>query len=184
MRPTTRMADFELFGHACEGAYAAPGLFAAALAGNATELNEALIEEDSVAKAIAAFMETRDEWSGTATELLLELTNHDCTEQRVSRQSDWPKDATRFSKRLRSVSATLRKAGIETVIGKTHDRKKTRMITLRKRVADAADAADANTPTPRPKGKRLPSKRVAKRKQPKKKQRPQRPQKPQRPKRR
>jgi hypothetical protein len=176
---TTRMADFELFGHACEGAYAMTGSFAAALAGNATELNEALIEEDPVAKAIAAFMVKRDQWSGTTTALLLELTNRDCTEQRVSKQSDWPKDATRFSKRVRSVSATLRKVGIEVMFGRTHDHVKTRTITLRKNAAAAADAADANSRNPRPKRKRTPpSKALAK-----KKPRPQRPRRPQRPKR-
>jgi len=174
---TTRMADFELFGHACEGAYAAAGSFAAALAGNATELNEALIEEDPVAKAIAAFMVKRDEWSGTTTALLSELTNRDCTEQRVSKQSDWPKDATRFSKRVRSVSATLRKVGIEVMFGRTHDHVKTRTITLRKNAAAAADAADANSRKPRPKRNRTPpSKALAK-----KRHRPQRPRRPQRP---
>jgi hypothetical protein len=171
---TTRMADFELFGHACEGAYAAAGSFAAALAGNATELNEALIEEDPVAKAIAAFMVKRDEWSGTTTALLSELTNRDCTEQRVSKQSDWPKDATRFSKRVRSVSATLRMVGIEVMFGRTHDHVKTRTITLRK---NAAAAADANSRKPRPKRNRTPpSKALAK-----KWQRPRRPQRPNRP---
>jgi hypothetical protein len=67
----SRMADFQLFGHACEEAYATAGSFAAALAANATELNEALIEDDPVAKAITAFMTRRTEWSGTTTELLV-----------------------------------------------------------------------------------------------------------------
>jgi hypothetical protein len=56
----SRMADFELFGHACEGAYTTAGSFAAALAANATDLNETLIEDDPVAKAIVAFMVRRN----------------------------------------------------------------------------------------------------------------------------
>src|SRR6267378_7099674 len=149
----SRMADFELFGHACEGAYATAGSFAAALAANATELNEALIEDDPVAKAIAAFMVKKTEWSGTTTALLLDLINHDHTEQQVSKQNDWPKDATRFSKRVRTVAATLRKAGIEVTFGNTPDRNKTRIVTLRNLFgrSDAADAADATKKKPRSK---------------------------------
>jgi hypothetical protein len=110
---TSRMADFELFSHACEGSYAPAGSFAAALAANATTLNEALIEDDAVAKAIVAFMDRRKQWSGTTTALLIELTERALVDElQVSKQSDWPKDATRFGKRVRIVAATLRKAGV------------------------------------------------------------------------
>jgi hypothetical protein len=169
----SRMADFELFGHACEGAYAPAGSFAAALATNSTELNEALIEDDPVAKAISAFMVKRTEWNGTTTELLVELKERDGTEQKVSRQKDWPPDATRFGGRVRAVAATLRKVGIEVTHGKAPDRIKTRTITLRKidfGRSDAADAADATKKKPCPKGKGKPSKG-----RDKKKQRPKRP---------
>jgi hypothetical protein len=147
----SRMADFELFGHACEGAYAAAGSFATALAANATELNEALIEDDPVAKAITAFMIKRIEWSGTTTQLLIALTDRDHTEQKVSRQKDWPRDATRFGGRVRAVAATLRKAGIEVIHGKAPDRMKTRTITLRKIDIGRSDAADAKKKS-RPQG--------------------------------
>jgi hypothetical protein len=141
----SRMADFELFGHACEGAYAPAGSFAKALAVNAVELNESLIEDDVVAKAITAFMDTRKEWSGTTTALLNELTVHALVDGlQVSNQKDWPRDATRFSKRVRTVAATLRKAGVVVEHGTTPDRAKTRTITLTKTpAADAAGAADA-----------------------------------------
>ncbi|MFL5239662.1 MAG: hypothetical protein ACJ8EL_19125 [Rhizomicrobium sp.] len=128
---TERMADFQLFGHACEGGYTTAGSFAAALAANATELNDALIEEDAVAKAIIAFMTNQTEWRGTTTALLVELTDHDRAEQRVSKQSDWPKDATRFGGRVRAVTATLRKAGVGVTHEKAPDDTKTRMIILR-----------------------------------------------------
>jgi hypothetical protein len=162
----SRMADFELFSHASEGAYAAAGSFATALAANAIELNEALIEDDPVAKAITAFMIKRTEWSGTTTQLLIALTDRDHTEQKVSRQKDWPRDATRFGGRVRAVAATLRKAGIEVIHGKAPDRMKTRTITLRKIDIGRSDAADA-------KKKSRPQSGVNK-----KKQRPQRPQRP------
>jgi hypothetical protein len=137
-----RMADFQIWGHACEGAYAAEGSFARAFAANAVEVNEAVIETDSVAIAILAFMmgrTTPEKW--TAARLLTRLTDHDTTEQQVSEQSDWPKDATRFSGRLRAISASLRKAGVAVEFGKAKDRNKTRQITLRN--VGRSDAADA-----------------------------------------
>jgi hypothetical protein len=143
----SRMKDFELFAHACEGAYAPAGSFSAALAANATELNEALIEDDPVAKAITAFMVKRSEWSGTTTELMIELQTRDDTEQQVSKQKDWPKDATRFSRRVRVVSATLRKAGVEVFFGQLSDRNKTRNVTLRNIFFGRSDARTLRTLT-------------------------------------
>lgn len=168
----SRMADFQLFGHACEAAYTTVGSFAVALAANAVDLNEALIEDDPVAKAIAAFMTGRAEWSGTTTALLAQLTIHDATEQQVSKQKDWPRDATRFGARVRTVAATLRKAGIEVIHSKAPDRNKTRIITLRD--IGRSDAADAT------KGKSTRKRAVAG--SAKKKQRPRRPKGPKRPK--
>src|SRR5437879_816979 len=113
------------------------------------------MEDDPVAKAIAAFMMKRTEWSGTTTALLLELTERDRTEQKVSRQKDWPKDAIRFGGRLRSVAASLSKIGIEIEHGKAPDRNKTRMISLKNIFlgrSDVADVADVKTKS-RPKAK-------------------------------
>jgi hypothetical protein len=156
-----RLPDFQLFGHACEGAYAPAGSFAAAFSANKTELNEALIEEDAVATAIMAFMAKRPLWTGTTTELMLALQAHDHTEAQVSKQRDWPPDAIRFSHRLRAIAATLRKAGIEVTFGNAPDRNKTRMITLRNiGRSDVADDTDVKKKSrSHPKGKGKPSKK-------------------------
>jgi hypothetical protein len=114
-----RLPDFQLFGHAVEAAFTAPGSFAAAFAANKTELNTAIIEDDPVATAIVACMMKRPDWSGTTTQLMAELANHDRTEAQVSKTKDWPKDATRFSHRLREVTAPLRKDGIDVTFGNT-----------------------------------------------------------------
>ena len=151
----SRMADFELFGHACEGAFTTAGSFAAALAANATDLNETLIEDDPVAKAIVAFMVRRTEWTGTTTALMVELTERDRTEQKVSKQKDWPKDATRFGGRVRAVAATLRKVGIEVTHGKAPDRLKTRTISLRKTGIGRSDASQQYRPGTRLSGYNL-----------------------------
>lgn len=138
----SRMVDFELFGTACAGE-----AFTVAFAANAAELNETIIEEHPVAKAIVAFMVNRTEWSGTTTELMVELTDRDGTEQQVSRQRDWPADATRFGKSVRAVSASLRKAGIEVSHARAPGPNKTRMINLRKTgdTKDTKDTGDTET---------------------------------------
>jgi hypothetical protein len=155
LRSASRMADFEIWAHACEGAFAAQGDIAKALATNAVQINEAVLDEDAVATAIAAFMVDRNEWTGSATELMSTLKDLDSAgalmmKERgaVTTQKDWPPDATRFSGRLRAAAATLRKAGIDVTFGTTRQHNRSRTVTLRKNskpagTADAADVADA-----------------------------------------
>jgi hypothetical protein len=145
-----RMADFQLFGHACEEAYAKRGSFAAALAANATEQTKTLIHDDIVVKAINAFMAKGTEWEGTMTTLINTLKSNDQTEEQVTKHKTWPKDPTRFSKRLREVSGILHDAGIEVEFGFAPDANKSRLVTLRKTdtgrsdTRDASDATDTN----------------------------------------
>lgn len=173
-----RLADFQLFGLACEGAYAPAGSFAAAFAANKTELNEAIIEDDAVATAIVVLMMKRSIWSGTTTALMLELQKHDRTEAQVSKQKDWPKNATEFSKRVTAVAASLRKAGIEVTREKASDRKKTRIITLRKLTSDASDASDASKSKTQSRSKKSKGKQGKASRANKKKMRPMRPMRP------
>jgi hypothetical protein len=125
-----RMADLALWGCAVEGAFAEAGDFMRAFTARAAEAVEVVVEEDCVATAVSALMIERDCWTGTAAQLLIELTNCDRTEAGVSGQKDWPKDPTRMSQRLRRQTATLRKAGIEVSFGKAPDRSRTRMVEL------------------------------------------------------
>jgi hypothetical protein len=153
-----RMADFALWGCAVEGAFAKPGDFMRAFTAQAADAVEVVIEEDCVGTAVGALMLGRESWTSTAAELLIELTDRDRTEAGVAKMKDWPKDATRLSRRLRQLTATLRKAGVEVLFGKASDRR-TRMVELRSikpadpqksqsyrrpsPTADAVDAADA-----------------------------------------
>jgi hypothetical protein len=170
-----RLVDFQLFGHACEGAYAPAGSFAAAFAANKMELNEAIIEDDPVATAIVVFMEKRSVWSGTTTELMLELQVHDRTEAQVSKQNDWPKSASRFSMRLQAVAAPLRKASIEVTSWKASDRTKTRMIKLTSDASDASKTQSRSKRKGKPGRQGKPSSKLTKGK---KKMRPMRPMRP------
>jgi hypothetical protein len=128
-----RMADFVIRSVACEGAFAAEGAFLRAFEASAVETTETLIEHDCVATAVRAFMIERNSWDGTATQLLLELTNRDRTEAQVSKWASWPRNPSLFSNHLRTVAASLRKVGIEISFDKkTPDRRRTRIIELSK----------------------------------------------------
>ena len=129
-----RMADFALWSIACEEAFAAPGAFLKALEASAIDATEAVVENDPVAIAIASFMLERNSWSGTAAELLRELTTHDCAEAQPTMWRAWPREPAGFGKALRSSAASLRKTGIEVSIGRASHRGRTRTIELGKLV--------------------------------------------------
>jgi hypothetical protein len=128
----SRIADFQLWANACETSFTQRGSFQRAFERNASETVEGLIDNDHVCKAVGSLMITRHHWQGTAAELLRQLTDHDGTEAQVSKLPKWPRDPSIFARHLRRTAAVLRKAGIEVVFGKTPDRSRTRIVTLRK----------------------------------------------------
>ena len=68
-----RMATFYRWATACEGALWPKGAFAAAFEANALGATEDVIEGDKAAFQLRLFMIEREEWNGTATQLLVEL---------------------------------------------------------------------------------------------------------------
>jgi hypothetical protein len=110
-----RMADFALWGTACERQ---PGGFMRAYEGNRAAAVEIVLEADLVATAVLALMKRREgqEWVGTSTTLLSALT--EMVDENQRRDKDWPKRANALSGRLRRAATNLRKAGI----GITDDR--------------------------------------------------------------
>jgi hypothetical protein len=66
-----RMADFAMWATACEGAYAKPGTFKTAYAGNRADAISAMIEGDIVASAV---LRLALPWSGQLATLLEKLT--------------------------------------------------------------------------------------------------------------
>jgi hypothetical protein len=125
-----RLADFALWSVAT-GAFA-PGVFIKAFESAATDANEAIAEADPVAVAVSVFMMHRATWVGASAELLALLTNHDHAEAAPSLWASWPKEPSSFGKRLRTVSAVLRKMGVSVEVGKATDRSRTRTIFLSK----------------------------------------------------
>jgi hypothetical protein len=126
-----RMADFALWTMACEGAFWAPGTFAAAYAANRAEAVEKLIGSDPVMAAIRRLAARRQEWTGTASELdqyLRVLTGN------VDSSKAWPPDSPRLATRLRQLAPSLNKLGVDVSFSRSgHDR--TRLITITTRTA-------------------------------------------------
>ena len=82
--------------------------------------------ENPLAAAVMSFVTdaSKDQWSGTPSELLHELNFLVGNRSRYSQ--DWPQNPISLSKRLSSLRAALQRQGI----GVTSSRGKERMITL------------------------------------------------------
>ena len=106
-----RMADFALWGTACETAFWEKGTFQSAYAGNREEAVETILEGDPVAVTLRALMKDRTKWTGTASALLRELDEK--ADEGVKRSKTWPKVARSLSNRLRRAAPFLRTVGIE-----------------------------------------------------------------------
>ena len=106
-----RMADFALWASACETAIWPAGTFWSAYCENRDATVENVIEADPVAAAVRAVMAEREEWTGTATDLLGALA--ESAGERVSKSKTWPSSPRALSGRLRRAATFLRKIGIE-----------------------------------------------------------------------
>lgn len=114
----SRMADFVLWGCAIAKAlgYRQEDFLEAYEANNIRQ-NEEAINEDPVAAAIYALMQSQDEWSGTATELLDRLDQVAVAERINLKQRNWPKAAHILARKITVVQTNLAVAGITIVTG-------------------------------------------------------------------
>jgi hypothetical protein len=128
MEKLPRMADFALWGTACETALWRTGTFWSAYCGNRDEAVNSVIEADLVAVAICALVPAQTHWTGTASDLLAELGKKVGEEGIKSRS--WPKSPNGLSRKLRHLASFLRKIGIEiSYTRKNHEG--TRTITIK-----------------------------------------------------
>lgn len=119
-----RMADFAIWGVACEPALPwPPGSFMAAYTGNREEAVEISLEADVVAVAVRAHMADREEWSGTPSELYKALKTHVADD--TQKTKEWPKAAHVLTSRLKRAATFLRAVGLKIDFGKSGDRKTT-----------------------------------------------------------
>ena len=121
------MADFARRAVAAEkGQGWGHGTFMAAYAENRARANDTALEASPVTGAIVDFMASRDEWSGTAAELLNGLNT--LVEEAMTRRKGWPVDGAQLGKILRRIAHNLRQAGTDL----QPDTPRRRMITIKK----------------------------------------------------
>ena len=140
------MADFAKRAVAAErGQGWPPGTFISAYAENRAGANDTALEASPVAGALAAFMASRDEWSGTAAVLLAELDS--LVGETKTKRKDWPVDGAQLGKILRRIAPNLRQAGTDVQF----DTPKRRTITVRKG-RDFTDTTDMPSEEPQEDG--------------------------------
>jgi hypothetical protein len=107
-----RMADFIIWGTACETALWPVGTCAGAYAANRTAAVENVIDADPVADAVRAIMATRISWMGTASDLFRAAADLADVAMAI-RSAEWPKNPRALAGRLRRAQTFLRILGIE-----------------------------------------------------------------------
>ncbi len=111
-----RMADWNIWGCAIAQAIGySQNEFLSAYENNVVRQTEMLLNENIVATALMVFMEDKDEWKDTPTQLLIDLSNEASLAQINIREQYWPKGANILSRRLNELSTPLKKMGLSVV---------------------------------------------------------------------
>jgi hypothetical protein len=143
-----RMADFALWGTACETAFWPSGTFARAYQANRMGAIEDLIDANPVAARVREIMANRVVWTGTASELLRMGSGSVL----LSGNASWPKSPREIAGRLRRAQTFLRALGIEVHFGR-EGRTGTRVIRFRKAlqntVSTVSNVRDNDAPSGR-----------------------------------
>jgi hypothetical protein len=130
LQGSPRMMDFAKWAEAgCRALGAEAGTFEIAYAANRSTANEEALDADPVAVAVVDFMNRKESFVGTATEMFSELERHAPPVQRDRR---WPKDPTRLSSHLRRLPPLLRPRGIEIEFSRSADATRKRQIEIRR----------------------------------------------------
>jgi energy-coupling factor transporter ATP-binding protein EcfA2 len=105
-----RMADFALWITASEQALGVKNLVGT-YQKNRENQSEVVLGASVIGTAIVDFLSTRTTWEGTCKELLSEIDG--IVNENKRKEKSYPKDAIRFSGKLRRVLPQLRQAGID-----------------------------------------------------------------------
>jgi len=144
-----RMADFAEWACAVEPALdCEPGAFLAAYMRNRETANEAAIESSVIAEPLLLFLDNRNEWQGTATELKMEL--EDIADTRVVKQKGWPKLPHLLSGELRRIAPNLRRMGYDVEFNKSGGRRLIHIIRTTPQTSDQSVPSDQSSGNGRP----------------------------------
>ena len=138
-----RMADFAKWATAAEGALGLPCSFIQAFTDNRNEADTLSLDSEPIAERLQAFMEDKEEWGGSATDLLTQLSTGLSEAEQKSRE--WPKRADKLSGRLRRIAPNLRRLGIDVETeARSTDHKRSRLILIRKVVRSSVRSVHKN----------------------------------------
>jgi hypothetical protein len=118
LRWLPRMADFALWVAACETGFRSEGAFEAAYSSNRRDAIENIVEADPVAARVREMMADREQWTGSASDLLQVGINGGGNAMAAWTRSGWPKSPRALAGRLRRAQTPLRALGIEIVFGR------------------------------------------------------------------
>ena len=125
-----RMADFMLWAEAGTRAYWPAGTFMKAYRAKLESAVEVVLEASSVGTAVRRLMANRDQWKGTAQELLIELAP--LVGEQAAKERDWPKRPNTLAGKVRRAAPALRKIGVHVAFDRDgHDG--ARIIAIEKR---------------------------------------------------
>src|SRR5262249_46277547 len=145
-----RMADFALWATACETAFWAAGTFATAFDANRKELIEGVLDADAIASAIRGLMAIREEWVGTASQLLAAL--EEVAGERVTKSKNWPTTAEALGRGLRRPATFLRKVGIEISFERDTSARRTRQVKITRKEVEPDNRAQKPSEPSEPSG--------------------------------
>lgn len=115
-----RMADWSLWGSAIAEALGhTKEEFLNAYQNNIIRQTEMLLNDNVVATAIITFMEDKEEWRGTPTQLLKALSEHAMFSNIDTREKYWPKGANSLSRKINELNTPLKQMGYLVTINTT-----------------------------------------------------------------
>lgn len=151
VRELDRMADFTVWGCAIAEALGhTRGEFLEALDRNFRDRNEEIIISNPVATAITSFMSHRDEWRGSASELLGQLDRVAADLKLDKRSALWPKGPNSLSQRVNEVESNLAAVGIRVSRGRSGRERFLSLIHCNDAVAAHGPSVDGSSPTSSP----------------------------------
>jgi hypothetical protein len=138
-----RMADFAQIGIAAESVLGWPrGSFLASYRDGIGEQNEEALASCSIYEPLISTVGLS--WEGTAHQLLSDLTA--VVDEKVTRQSDWPKNARSLSGTLRRLAPNLRAVGTDVAFGRGNRR----LITINRRDTSSSGRSNGSAENTRP----------------------------------
>jgi hypothetical protein len=117
-----RMADFAKFAIAAESALGLPeGSFVRVYGGNRQEAHETVVDSSPVALALQRFMEHRQRWQGSASELLQELEK--LVDEKTTKGKNWAGNPRSLGKVLTRLAPDLRAMGLEITFDRSNSKR-------------------------------------------------------------